>query len=125
LSVKNKENSKVEFPPSDFKGKWSNEGDISANSRLEIELNQIADKIEGTVIFYKWDEKGNITEHSGLYAITGSVTGDAASIQLHSQRGAITDGMLTRKEDFLKFSQNDNLDSFFPKELLIWKQSMY
>jgi hypothetical protein len=123
LSSKNLDNSKVEFPPSDFRGSWSDEGDVSANSRLELEINQIADKIEGSITFYKWDENGDIKESSGLYALTGSVIGETVYIQLHSQGGTITEGKLTRKEDYLKFSQNQNADPRFPIERLVWKQS--
>ena len=36
---------KNDIPLADFKGKWSNEGDITEDSRMEIEINQTADKI--------------------------------------------------------------------------------
>ena len=60
---------KNDIPLADFKGKWSNEGDITEDSRMEIEINQTADKIDGSISYSKWDENGKIIEGSGIYAI--------------------------------------------------------
>ncbi len=119
---KNQGSNKVGLPPSNFSGKWSNEGDISEDSRMEIEINQSADKIDGTIRYSRWDENGNTIESTGDYAITGSIIGDTAKVKLFSYNGKIElEAKFIRVGENLKFIQNPNPNSYFPNQKLVWK----
>jgi len=108
--------------PPDFKGKWSNEGDVAATSRLEIEINQIDTKIEGTITYEEWDEKGEPKLKSGLCSIDGTIEGETVQINLYSPKGALqAEGQLIKDGNNLKFVLTKD-DNFFPKEFIVWKQ---
>jgi len=113
---------KSDIPLADFKGKWSNEGDISEDSRMEIEINQDSDKIDGTITYSKWDENGGLLESSGYYAITGSIIGDTATVELSSSNGRReVEAKFIREGENLRFIRNPNSYPYFPNEKLVWK----
>jgi len=108
--------------PTNFKGRWSNEGDVPATSRLEIEIDQIDTKIEGTITYVEWDENGETKLQSGLCSITGTIENDTAKINLYSTKGDLQAvGKLIKDDDYLKFILTKE-DNFFPKEFIVWKQ---
>lgn len=117
----NKVREDSKLPPSNFKGFWSNEGDISVTSRLEIELNQIDNKIDGTITYEKWNSKGELQSKSGLCSIVGTVKGGSAFIQIYSPKGKLqSEGKLLKDGDYIKFILSKE-DGLFPKEELVWK----
>ena len=113
---------KNDIPLADFKGKWSNEGDITEDSRMEIEINQTADKIDGSISYSKWDENGKIIEGSGIYALTGSIIGDTATAKLYSSNGRReVEAKLIREGENLRFIRNPNSYPYFPNEQVVWR----
>lgn len=117
----NQDSQESNLPPSNFVGKWSNEGDGTATSRLEMDVDQIDTKMEGTITYEEWDTKGETQLSSGLCSIIGTVKGGTALIQIYSPKGALqTEGKLIKDGDYIKFILT-KADNFFPKELIVWK----
>jgi hypothetical protein len=109
------------FPPSNFRGKWSNEGDITATSRLEMEINQIDTKMEGIIKYVEWNQEGEILMSSGICSIRGDIKGGTALIQIFSPKGRLqTEGKLNKDGDYINFALTKS-DHFFPKEFMVWK----
>ena len=71
---------------------------------MEIELNQIDNKIDGTITYEKWNSKGELQSKSGLCSIVGTVKGGTAFIQIYSPKGKLqSEGKLLKDGDYIKF----------------------
>jgi len=111
--------------PSDFKGQWSNEGDIEDSFRLNIEIDQISDKIEGVVSYYDWlYDRGNLKSFSGICSFKGKVKGSSASINIYNSRGILLNTVeIVKEKEYLRFLLIEGDNTFFPSDSkVLWPQ---
>jgi TonB family protein len=111
--------------PSDLKGQWSNEGDVEDSFRLNVEIDQISDKIEGVVSYYDWlYDRGNLKSFSGICTFKGKVTGNSASINIYNSKGILINTVeLVKEKEYLKFLLIEGDNTFFPSDSkLLWPQ---
>ena len=111
--------------PSDFNGQWSNEGDVEDSFRLNIEIDQISDKIEGVVSYYDWlYDSGNLKSFSGICSFKGKVKGSSASINIYNSRGILLNTVeIVKEKEYLKFLIIEGDNTFFPSDLkVLWPQ---
>ncbi|OJV45858.1 MAG: hypothetical protein BGO40_07410 [Chryseobacterium sp. 39-10] len=96
-----------------FSGRYSSEGDITAKGIMTMDISQTKAKIEGTATYQDY----NMQVSSGLLSVNGYAKGNTGFIRLRDQRGAtVADGTVQLQDrSTLNFKQTGN-SSIVPKE---------
>lgn len=100
-----------------YSGKYSNEGDTTANGIISFEIDQKESKIEGVANYKTFDNKLN----SGVLSVNGYLKEGIAYIRFRDQRGNIVaDGALSQEEGNIIFRQT-TLANILPHYAVLYK----
>nr|WP_233174336.1 hypothetical protein [Elizabethkingia sp. ASV34] len=103
--------------PTDFTGKYSNEGDVAARGIISFDIVQTGTKLEGIANYKTFDQQLN----SGILSINGYVKKGVAYIRFRDQKGSVVaDGALNTDDTNIIFKQT-TLSSLLPHYAVLYK----
>jgi len=100
-----------------YSGKYSNEGDTTANGIISFEISQKGTKVEGIANYKTFDQQLN----TGILSVNGYVKEGVAYIRFRDQKGAVlADGALSVDEGNIIFRQT-TLSNSLPHYAVLYR----
>ncbi|HFK5571502.1 hypothetical protein BAX97_08085 [Elizabethkingia meningoseptica] len=100
-----------------YAGKYSNEGDTTANGIISFEVSQAGSKIEGIANYKTFDQQLN----TGILSVNGYVKEGIAYIRFRDQKGVVVaDGALSMNDGNVIFRQT-TLSNLLPHYAVMYR----
>ncbi|MCT3960139.1 hypothetical protein HZQ27_13560 [Elizabethkingia anophelis] len=100
-----------------YSGKYSNEGDTTANGIISFEISQSGTKLEGIANYKTFDQQLN----TGVLSVNGYVKEGIAYIRFRDQKGAtVADGALSVDDGNIIFRQT-TLSNLLPHYAVLYR----
>lgn len=100
-----------------YSGKYSNEGDTTANGIISFEISQKGTKVEGIANYKTFDQQLN----TGILSVNGYVKEGVAYVRFRDQKGGvIADGALSVDDNNIVFRQT-TLSNLLPHYAVLYR----